>query len=61
MQKQINDMGTMGKGKKKRLKIAITALIIATVAYFACTYGYEYYTIKIQKVELKDSIHIHNP
>lgn len=59
MQKQINDMGTMGKGKKKRLKIAITALIIATAAYFVCTYGYEYYTIKIQKVELKETAYIY--
>ncbi len=51
-------MGTKKKTGKKLFKYAIFVLI-AAIAYFSCTYGYEYYTIKIKRVELKETAYIY--
>ena len=46
------------KNIKNLLKFSIF-VVIAAITYFLCTYGYDYYSVKIEKIKLDETVHIH--
>ena len=52
----------MKKAKKTKIILilsAFIALVIAIALYFIATYGYDYYKVKKEKIELSETVYIH--
>lgn len=50
----------MGKrSKKKNILAALAAITIAIIAYFGYTYGYDYYLVKMKKIDLSETAYIY--
>ena len=43
----------MGKKRKKDIFLLLGFIATAVIIFLVCTYGYDYYTVKIKKVELE--------
>ena len=50
----------MGKrSKKKNILLALTFIIIAIIAFFGYTYGYDYYLVKMKKIDMSETAYIY--